>query len=132
MGRILLGVLVMGERILVCGGRDFSDVKLLWAYLDGLPFVVDLVITGGAKGADALADKWAAARGKARAIFPANWDGEGKSAGHRRNERMLEIGRPNRVIAFPGGRGTSNMIRRARDHGVPVEIVDPEAERMLS
>lgn len=122
----------MGERILVCGGRNFEDRRALDAYLDSLPFSVDLVITGGARGADTLADEWAQRRGKARAIFPANWDGEGKSAGHRRNARMLEIGKPHRVIAFRGGTGTHNMIERARKHGIRVDIVDPEVEGILS
>jgi len=121
----------MGERILVCGGRDFDDGALLSRTLDRLPFTVDFVITGGARGADTLADKWAQRRGKARAIFPANWEGEGKSAGARRNARMLEIGKPNLVIAFPGGRGTRNMIDQAKGHNVPVVVVDPQVEEML-
>jgi len=124
----------MGEYVIVCGGRDYGDRKARSRFLDRQHAErrIDLVVTGGAFGADALADQWAEARGIARAVFPANWKGEGRSAGHRRNERMLRICRPHRVIAFPGGPGTANMVERARAAGVEVTRYDPGIEEMLS
>jgi len=109
----------MGYKIIVCGGRDFTDKEVVWGYLDKL-HAVSLVITGGARGADKLADQWAEERGIARAILPANWNGEGRGAGHIRNKRMLDLMEPHFVVAFPGGRGTQSMVKKARDYKVKV------------
>lgn len=105
-------------RVLVCGGRDFSDGHAIRAVLRDLD--PTLVITGGATGADATADRVAESLGIARAVFPANWTGDGRAAGPIRNARMLAEGRPDLVVAFPGGRGTADMLAKAERAGVPV------------
>lgn len=107
-------------RVLVCGGRDFEDHASLFAELDKLPRDGLVIIHGGARGADTLAELWAARAGVSRHRFPANWDRDGKAAGPIRNQRMIDRGRPDIVIAFPGGRGTADMIRKAEAAGVPV------------
>lgn len=112
-------------RVLVCGGRDFKDGKFLYRVLDGIRGI-ELVISGAARGADRLADQWAETRGVARAIFPANWSGEGKRAGFTRNRRMLDLGDPGLVVAFPGGTGTHMMMRIAREAEVPVRDIELE------
>ena len=53
-------------------------------------------------------------------IFPAAWNKWGYSAGPRRNAWMIEYGKPDHVLAFPGGPGTADMVRRARAAGIPV------------
>jgi hypothetical protein len=53
-------------------------------------------------------------------VYMADWDGLGRKAGPIRNQRMLDEGKPDLVIAFPGGRGTADMVRRAREAGVEV------------
>lgn len=112
-------------RLLVCGGRDFANRRWMFDALDsrlahhrsrtGL-----VIIHGGARGADRLAGDWAAERGVPCMVFPAAWAGIGKGAGPVRNGWMLEHGRPHGVLAFPGGSGTADMVRRAIDAGVPV------------
>ncbi|MEE7460670.1 hypothetical protein MFUR16E_04650 [Methylobacterium fujisawaense] len=110
-------------KLLVCGGRDFDRKGVIWDALDDLHRrdPVALVITGAAPGADTQADRWAAARGLDRIIVPANWTGRGKAAGPVRNELMLSMGKPDRVLAFPGGIGTASMCRLAEKAGVRVE-----------
>ncbi len=113
-----------GQRILVCGGRDFRGQAMLFGVLDmeAEQTPIDLIIQGGASGADELARQWAYSRGcKVRAYF-ADWEAHGKAAGPIRNQEMLDDGRPAKVIAFAGGRGTADMIRRARKAGI--EIVE--------
>lgn len=109
-------------RVLVCGGRDFVDHARVHAVLDHYhasnPFSV--VISGAARGADTLAAEWADTRGISVLPFPADWDGHGRGAGPIRNAQMLREGKPDVVIAFPGGRGTADMVRRAEKAGVPV------------
>lgn len=111
-------------RVLVCGGRDFQDADDLEASLDafheGARGPIELLIHGGARGADSLAGEWARSRGVACIVYEANWTSQGRSAGPIRNKRMLDEGMPDVVIAFPGARGTANMMRQARDRGLEV------------
>lgn len=107
-------------RILVCGGRDYNDSKkvhdTLFPYLD----FGTSIIEGGARGADKLAADFARHYGVFHLQYPADWKKHGKAAGFIRNQQMLDEGKPDLVIAFPGGAGTGDMIRRARKAGVEV------------
>lgn len=109
-------------RILVCGGRDYADQARVDQILDRVLAErgISVIIHGGARGADSLAGRWAASRGIEVAVYPADWNTHGKRAGPLRNQLMLDDGRPDAVIAFAGGRGTADMIRRARAAGLPV------------
>lgn len=79
-----------------------------------------LVIHGGARGADTHAGWAATAVDIPVAVYPADWATHGRRAGPIRNAQMLAEGRPDAVLAFPGGRGTADMVRQARAAGVPV------------
>lgn len=115
---------------LVCGGRDFKDEERITSELNkhliqshkinDLNYQDAIILTGGAPGADTLADGWAQAVGIQRVIIPANWNGSGKAAGMQRNQLMLDLMQPDLVIAFPGGTGTAGMVRIARAHGTMV------------
>jgi len=107
-------------RILVCGGRDFTNVDLLYETLDKFLGPIELLISGGSRGADSLAEMWADERHIPVERYEADWNAQGKSAGPLRNERMLVEGKPDVVFAFPGGRGTADMTARARRAGVKV------------
>lgn len=103
-------------RVLVCGGRDFMDRAWLFRELDALLSSrgVTIIISGCARGADTLGIEWAEARGIEVARFPADWNTHGRAAGPIRNQQMLEEGKPDLVVAFPGGGGTADMVRRTR------------------
>jgi hypothetical protein len=109
-------------KLLVCGGRDYTDRAALFAALDYLHArrVIELIIHGAARGADKLAAEWAGARGIQSRAFPALWHAHGKAAGCIRNQHMLDCGKPDGVVAFPGGCGTADMINRSQTAGVPV------------
>jgi hypothetical protein len=109
-------------RLLVCGGRDFSDTERAYKVLDAMhrALGVDVVIEGDARGADRIAGYWARRNRVDNLKFPADWNKHGKAAGAIRNQQMLEEGKPSHVLAFPGGRGTADMVRRARAAGVQV------------
>lgn len=109
-------------RLLICGGRNFADRKLLYEKMDDIKGNnwIGSVITGGARGADKLGDEWAKSRKIDREIFFADWNKYGKGAGPIRNQRMLDEGRPTLVVAFPGGKGTADMVRRAKTANIPV------------
>lgn len=88
-----------------------------------LPFDI-VIIEGGALGADRAAFDWAVCSFAQSEQYEANWDKYGKSAGPRRNKQMLDEGKPDLVVAFPGGRGTAHMVQLAKEHGVPVIEVE--------
>lgn len=109
-------------RVLICGGRNFDDLPFLDRTLDAIHAKrrISSVIHGGARGADSMAHFWAGASGIAIDVYHANWDRDGKAAGPIRNQRMLNEGKPDLVVAFPGGPGTADMVRRAEKAGVEV------------
>ena len=112
-------------RVLICGGRDYDDYDTFKTCLSAkqvaVPFTV--IIHGAATGADTMADKYAKNHNIAALSFPvskADWKKYGKSAGPRRNRQMLRDGKPDLIMAFPGGSGTADMVKQARKAGVPV------------
>lgn len=109
-------------RVLICGGRNFDDSALFSETMTELhaEHKFEMVIHGGAPGADRMADLWARMYGVERMTFPADWNRHGRAAGPIRNQQMLDEGKPDLVIAFPGGRGTRDMMKRAFSAGVKV------------
>ena len=110
-----------GIILLVCGGRDYNDRDAVFDALDHVAKKrgVDVLIHGGAPGADSLAGQWAELRGVFCLAFIADWNKYGKKAGPIRNRLMLTMN-PNGVVAFPGGIGTADMISQAKAQGVNV------------
>jgi hypothetical protein len=107
---------------LVCGGRQFEDETRLIEFLNYLhkQSPISCIIQGGARGADQMAGRWAWKNGVSGEQYDADWDQYGASAGAIRNRIMLEIGKPDLVVAFPGGKGTANMVSQAKTRQVNV------------
>lgn len=110
-------------RVIVCGGRDYTDRDTIQRVLRHLNPAARIVL-GGARGADETAERVALELGFSIKRYPAEWDRYGRGAGPIRNQKMLGDG-ADLVIAFPGGRGTAHMVRIAREAGVPVLAVRP-------
>ena len=106
-------------RVIVCGGRDYDDTDFLNRTLNHFVPELSTVIQGDARGADRLAKDWADTNGIQCESFPADWRTHGRAAGPIRNKEMLKSG-ADRVVAFPGGRGTQNMVDQSLKAGVEV------------
>lgn len=111
-------------KVLITGGRDFTDQRFVFDALDEIKkqHGLTLLIHGDATGVDTLGKQWAEARGIPSKAFPVtkeDWKRLGKAAGPIRNATMLEEN-PAYVVVFPGGRGTANMRNQAQKNGVPV------------
>ena len=123
-------------RILVCGGRDFEDRNLLYRTLDEITprtepdeYGNDMpknvtIISGMARGADTIAVDWAVINWCGIDEYPADWRKHGRKAGPIRNQQMIDEGKPNLVIAFKGGNGTNDMVKRAIRAGIEVRKID--------
>ena len=117
-------MIARGLRVLVCGGRNYRDRDHIWNTLceiDSTRGPIVCVIHGAATGADDEAMIWAQTVQHCKhAPFVADWQKHGKSAGPIRNQRMIYEGKPNLVVAFPGGRGTADLVSRAKAHQIEV------------
>ena len=113
--------------VLVCGGRDYSDLGQVFGVLDALHAArpITSIVHGDAPGADQLGGAWGRSREVHVTACPADWSRHGRSAGPIRNARMLSVYAPALVVAFAGGRGTADMVRQSKRCGVEVVEVAP-------
>jgi len=102
-------------KLAVTGGRTYHDRRAVFIALNRVhrEHTIELLMQGGALGADALAKEWAEANGVPVVTYHANWVVGRKGAGHSRNAVMLKYGQPDWLLAFPGGPGTANCVAEA-------------------
>lgn len=128
-------------RVLICGGRKYSRWRFAFAALDQL--VRDgkistpiTVIHGAARGADAIAAAWAEKHAYSIDAYPADWNNidrpgavirkrsDGSKydvlAGFVRNQLIIDVGKPDLVVAFPGNTGTADMMDRATKAAIEI------------
>ena len=115
----------MGFRVIIAGGRDFTDYPLLHKKCDVFfrEKTPSVILSGVAKGADSLGVRYAKEKGIPVQEYPANWQKLGRRAGMVRNRQMLEDA--DALVAFWDGKshGTANMISIAKEAGIPVRVV---------
>ncbi len=111
------------RRVAVVGTRTFHDYALLSTSLSTLFPKIDLIVSGGAQGADALAERYAREHGIVVRIFKPDWQRYGKRAGPIRN--ALIVDHADYVVAFWDGqsRGTLSSVQLARRQGKPLQII---------
>lgn len=92
------------------------------AWLDRIRAILPIteVVSGEARGADREGEIWARLSGLKVSRFPANWTRYGSCAGPIRNADMADYAEA--CIAFPGGTGTADMLRKAHGKGLKVFI----------
>ena len=115
---------------LVAGSRSFSDYRLLKQKMDKLlKKQADVtIVSGGAKGADSLAEQYAKERGYECVVIPADWDKYGKSAGYKRNRAMHEFIAKHDArgcVCFWDGKskGTQHNFTLCKEFNTPLRII---------
>lgn len=113
-------------RVIVAGCRDFTDYNFLESKLDNILANIDdeiCIVSGKAKGADELGERYAVKRNYQIVEYPALWDLHGKAAGPIRNEKMAQ--NADALVAFWDGksRGTKNMIETAQKYGLKIRVL---------
>jgi hypothetical protein len=107
-------------RVAIIGSRNFTDWERFQSSMSGLNLTPTVIISGGAKGADSLAEQWARLNGIATEVFLPDWKRYGRGAGMIRNQQIIDS--CDIVVAFWDGSspGTRNSIGLAKQKGIPV------------
>lgn len=110
-------------KLAIIGSREFQNYSIMIKELDPLKSKLTLVVSGGAKGADSLGEKWAKGNNIPTLIFPANWEKYGKRAGFIRNEDIIK--NCDCCIAFWNGKspGTKHSISLCEKYDKPYKII---------
>jgi hypothetical protein len=113
-------------RVLICGSRGWGNAELILDRLSAVP-VGSTLIHGGCRGADLLGAEIGRELGFEVVCFPAEWGKHGRAAGPLRNQKMLDEGKPDLILAFhndiDSSRGTRDMLNRAVKQNIPHEII---------
>ena len=116
-------------RVIIAGTRTFADYELLKGKMDAiLSRKVDagedvVIVSGTARGADQLGERYARERGYKIHAYPANWDAYGKAAGYKRNVQMAEHAEACVVFWDGISRGSEHMCNIAKEHGLQLRII---------
>jgi hypothetical protein len=119
-------------RVIVAGSRGIRSLEVVAAAIAASGFTVTEIVSGAQRtrdpvtgaiigGADYWGEQWAAQQGVPVKLFPADWS-LGRRAGPLRNESMAVYGQALVAVWDGQSRGTADMIRRARAHGLPVHV----------
>lgn len=115
------------KRVVVAGCRDYNNYKQAKEYINYCLSKIRkenkiIIVSGGARGADMLGERYAKENGFEIERYLADWDTYGKSAGPKRNEKMAQV--CDFVICFWDGksRGTKSMIENAKKYEKPVRV----------
>lgn len=113
-------------KLAIIGSRIFTDYNLLKETLEPYKSKITLVISGAAKGADTLGEKWAKINNIQTLIFPADWTTYGKRAGFIRNEDIIK--NCDACIAFwdSNSKGTAHSISLCKKYNKPYKVINIE------
>lgn len=120
------------SKVCIAGSRSFTDWLLMWEFLekklaDFLKLTtgsgISEIVSGTAKGADKLGERYAVAKSIPIKRFPADWNKYGKVAGHVRNRQMAKYADACVVFWDGESRGTANMIQCTRELKLPTMVV---------
>ena len=112
-----------GTLVAVTGGKDISDAAAVYQRLDKVRAKYNdmVLVHGGGPGVERIAASWAEQRGVHQIVCKPDWDRHGRAAPFRRNDDLLNL-LPKGVIAFPGSGITDNLVDKARQMGIPVQV----------
>ena len=110
-------------KTIIAGSRGFEDYTSFKGELGNVDFEITEVVSGTARGADRLGERWAEDNNIPISRMPADWNGHGKAAGYIRNEEMAKCS--DALVAFWDGKskGTKHMIDLANKYGLKIKIV---------
>jgi len=115
-------------KTIIAGGRTITDMDHLMDAFMSCPFPVKSVVSGAARGVDALGEQYAKQVGLPLERFPADWARHGRGAGHIRNRQMAEHAEALILVWDGKSRGSANMLKEARARGLRIHQHIVEAQ----
>lgn len=109
-------------KTIIAGSRDIVEYNILLEAIKSAPFSVTTVISGGARGADALGETYANSARIPLSVHPADWNNYGRRAGFIRNIEMAQSAEALIAVWDGKSRGTKRMIEEARKHSLVVHV----------
>lgn len=116
--------------ILIAGSRDFNNYDLVestltaWAKNQSITNNDITIISGGARGADKLGERFAKEYDLKLQIYPADWNQYGKSAGYKRNTQMAEVTDVAFIFWDGESKGTKHMIDLCKSRGIDTHVIE--------
>ena len=113
------------KKLAVVGSRDFEDYETMKEFITANLNIneYDTIVSGGAKGADTLAERFADEFGILKVVFKPDWSRYGDKASFLRNTDIIETA--DECVAFvnnPKSSGTQDSIKKAKEKGIPLFI----------
>lgn len=124
--------------LLICGSRSYSNYHEFEKVTDFLLKNKEdiTIISGGAKGADKLAEEYCHNKNIEIIIFNAEWNKYGKSAGFKRNVEMINFIKDKEqkgVLSFwdMKSKGTEHSIKLSKKENIPIRIFDIKNKKII-
>lgn len=117
-------------KVIIAGTRDFDNYELLKQKMDKILAgkirnnEEIIIISGTARGADKLGERYAREKGYKIERYPANWDNHGKRAGYIRNEQMAKVADACVCFWDEQSKGTKHMIDLAKQYKLALRVVN--------
>lgn len=107
-------------KVIVTGGRDITDYATVCDAIERSGFDVTEIVSGAARGVDALGERWALERRVRVTRFPADWSTHRRFAGPYRNHEMAEYADALVLVWDGKSKGSADMLRQAQGRGLPI------------
>jgi hypothetical protein len=117
-------------KVIIAGTRDFDNYELLKQKMDKILAArvrnneEIIIVSGTARGADKLGERYARERGYKIERYPANWDKHGKRAGYIRNEQMAKVADACVCFWDEQSKGTKHMIDLAKQYKLALRVIN--------
>ena len=114
-------------KVIIAGGRDFNDYDLLKKKCDKILSEIKediIIVSGGAKGADSLGERYANERGFGIDYFIPDWNKYGRAAGMLRNAEMSKHADAAIIFWDQKSRGSKNMIELSKKEGLKLRVIN--------
>lgn len=117
-------------KVIIAGTRDFNNYELLKQKMDKILAnrvknnEEIIIISGTARGADKLGERYAREKGYKIERYPANWDKYGKRAGYIRNEQMAKVADACVCFWDEQSKGTKHMIDLAKQYKLALRVIN--------
>jgi hypothetical protein len=112
--------------VLICGDRNWTNFKIIEDFIVTLP-TGTVIVEGDCRGADKISGYLGRQHGYRVIAVSAKWEKYGDAAGPIRNQEMLDLYKPELVVAFHNdiehSKGTKNMVTKATNAGIEVKII---------